>query len=85
MKKYVLAGASYRAYGMFAKPLAERYTDTSKICGIYDINNLRARLFAADFGDVGVFDDFDRMLSETKPDCVIVTTVDATRIIMNIS
>jgi len=77
VKKVVLAGASSRGYGMFAKPLSEKYADEVKICGIYDINYERAGLFAGDIGGFKAYESFDRMLSETKPDIVIVTTVDA--------
>ena len=77
MKKVVLAGASSRGYGMFAKPLSENYSGRVEICGIHDINHERARLFAGDIGGFRAYEDFDEMLSETRPDIVIVTTVDA--------
>lgn len=77
MKKYVIAGAGMRGYYMFGKRiLAEEYKDYATIEGIYDINPVRAREFAKDCGEIPVYDDFDKMLKDVKPDYVIVTTVD---------
>ena len=77
MKTYAFAGASSRAHGMFAKPIVVEFHDVAKIVGVYDINFERAKLFAKDFGMFDAFEDFDNMIIETKPDIVIVTTVDA--------
>ena len=77
MKKYVLAGASGRAYYMFAKQIVNKFSDIAEICGVYDANYVRAKLFAQDLGTFNAYEDFDLMLKETKPDAVIITTVDA--------
>lgn len=60
------------------------YDGVSTLVGLCDINPGRARLAAEDAKnrtgvDVPVYQDtdFDRMIRETKPDCVIVTTKDA--------
>jgi len=77
MKKYVIAGAGMRGYYMFGKRImAEEYKDYASIEGVYDINPVRAREFAKDCGGIPVYDDFDKMLKDVKPDYVIVTTVD---------
>ncbi|MFC1465863.1 MAG: Gfo/Idh/MocA family protein [Candidatus Brachytrichaceae bacterium NZ_4S206] len=76
MKSYAFAGASSRAIGMFALPIAQRFRDTARIVGVFDVNPHRARLLSEHTTNPPVFDDFDAMLRETKPDCVIVTTVD---------
>lgn len=49
--------------------------NTSELVGVYDINIGRAEYFGNELG-VPVYDDFDKMLSEQKPDCIIVTTTD---------
>ena len=78
MKKYAFAGASGRAFMMYAKPILGYYKDYATIVGMYDINGLRARSIAAELSpEIPVFDDFDEMLRVAKPDVVIVTTVDA--------
>lgn len=76
MKSYAFAGASSRAIGMFAIPIAQRFRDTARIAGVFDVNPHRARLLSERTTHPPVFDDFDAMLCETRPDCVIVTTVD---------
>lgn len=77
MKKYVLAGASMRAYHMFAEPLTTRFKDYAQVAGVYDINTKRSEILGRECGGIPVFKDFNVMLEETKPDAVIVTTVDA--------
>jgi predicted dehydrogenase len=76
VKSYAFAGASSRAIGMYALPIVQRFPDTARIAGVFDINPHRARLLSAHAGHPPIFDDFDTMLRQTRPDCVIVTTVD---------
>src|SRR5918911_711851 len=75
MRRYVLTGAGSRALSMFARPIAERFRESAALVGVYDTNFERANHLGNMF-DVQVFDDFDAMLRETTPDCVIVATVD---------
>jgi predicted dehydrogenase len=77
MKKYVIVGAGGRALGMFAKPFAAELKPFAELVGVYDINPVRANALSKQAGGVRVFDDFDAMLGETKPDAVIVTTPDS--------
>jgi predicted dehydrogenase len=76
MKTFAFAGASGRAIGMFAKSIAQHFQQTARIVGVFDVNQHRARLLSEQSSQPPVFADFDAMLRETKPDCVIVTTVD---------
>lgn len=76
MKKYVIAGASGRAYYLFAKSLKESFEDCAKVTAIFDPNQLRAEKFREIDPDYHIYTDFDRMLREEKPDTVIVTTMD---------
>lgn len=76
MKRYAFAGASGRAVGMYARPIAEKFSSTAQVVGVYDVNQTRARLLSNVAGNPPVYADFDAMLRDTKPDCVIVTTVD---------
>lgn len=76
MKRYVMVGASSRGFYMYAIPITERFKDYAKLVGIFDINRKRAEYVSNYCGGVPVFDDFDKMLKETHPDCVIVTTID---------
>jgi len=73
--KYAFVGASIRALDMFFAPMATKWKDYCDMVGVYDINIGRAKTIGDKFG-VKVFDNFEDMINETKPDRVIVTTVD---------
>ena len=70
---------------MFVDPLTTRYKENSELVGLCDINPARLayhnRRLVEElaYHEVPTFsaDDFDRMVEQTGPDCVIVTTVDA--------
>ena len=77
-KKYVFCGSSSRALWMYGVPMAKDFTDVAELCGVFDVNPGRARVFVEKVGvDMPIYEDFDKMIAETKPDYVIVTTVDA--------
>ncbi|KAI2620403.1 NAD-binding Rossmann fold oxidoreductase family protein [Hypoxylon sp. NC1633] len=83
-KKYAIVGTGGRAI-FFYTAIAKDYAKTSCIVGICDTNQTRmayanAKLEAMGHGAVPAFAavDFDRMIRETAPDEVIVTTIDRT-------
>jgi predicted dehydrogenase len=76
MKRYVLVGASLRGLSSYARPMVERFRDSAHLAGIFDPNSVRAQYASRACGGVPVFGDFDEMIRQTAPDCVIVTTVD---------
>lgn len=77
MKKYVQVGCGYRGTLAYAVPLVKNYGDCAELCGVYDVNRKRAQLVSElAEKDIPVFDDFDQMLQEVKPDVVIVTCRD---------
>ena len=76
LKSYVLVGAGVRGLEMFARPLVERFGDRAQLAGVYDPNPVRARYVSARCGGVPLFEDFDAMLRATRPDTVIVATID---------
>ncbi len=79
MKKYAIAGAGSRSISMFAVPLAEKFAEAASIVGVYDANRKRAELLNRKCGGhIPVFESFGDLLAETKPDIVIVATVDRT-------
>ena len=79
MKKYVIVGCGSRGIGAYAIPLIKDYEDCAQLCGVYDNNRNRAEVVSKKVGkDIPVFDDFDKMLEEAKPDTVIVTSKDCT-------
>ncbi len=83
-KRYAIVGTGGRAI-FFYTAIAKDYAATSVIVGLCDTNQTRmnyanSKLEALGHGAVPTFlaSDFDRMVGETKPDEVIVTTIDRT-------
>ena len=84
-RRYAIVGTGSRA-GMFIDALAGTYRETTELVGLCDVSQARMdwhnrRL--ATMAGVGprptyLADRFDRMVADTRPDTVIVTTVDAT-------
>ncbi len=83
-KRYALVGAGSRS-GMFTKAIATTYSEICELVGCCDINTGRmelknAELVANGHPAVPTFapDEFDRMIAETRPDTVIVASMDVT-------
>ncbi len=77
MKKYVQVGCGTRGIETYAVPIVKSYSDCATLSGVYDVNPKRAALVSKYTGtDIPVFDDFDKMLDEVKPDTVIITPKD---------
>ncbi|RIH64282.1 gfo/Idh/MocA family oxidoreductase [Mariniphaga sediminis] len=78
-KRVVLVGTGIRGVGFWGKRIVDNYSDIVEFVGLCDINPGRLE-FAKKYMGVKcpVYSDFDKMVLETKPDLVIVTTVDAT-------
>jgi len=74
-QKYVFVGASQRGIDMFIKPMQETFGEYCELLGIYDINEGRLATVSQKY-NIPAFDNFEKMITETKPDRVIVTTVD---------
>jgi predicted dehydrogenase len=83
--RYVLVGAGGRA-GMYVDAIAGRFQEHAVLVGLCDLSQTRMDWYnqrMADRYDLPPAptyhaDDFDRMIAETKPDAVIVTTMDST-------
>lgn len=77
--KIGLVGLGVRGVNMFGRDVQNAYKDQIEFVGLCDINPGRLEFGKAHIGaDCPLFTDFDKMLSEMKPDVVIVTTVDNT-------
>jgi len=81
-KKYAIVGVGHRSE-MWQNGLYANYMDTCEVVGFCDTNIGRLNLYKTfakeKIGkDVPIYMDneFDKMIKETKPDTVIVTTVD---------
>jgi len=84
-RRYAIVGTGSRA-GMFVEALAGTYRETSDLVGLCDLSQTRMdwhnrRIVALAGGRPRLTypaASFDRMIAETRPDTVVVTTVDAT-------
>ena len=82
-KRYAYVGTGGRVR-MFLDPVAQRFSAHAKIVGLCDLSTVRAgyhqhRLCARfSYASVPVYRhcDFERMLAETRPDVVVVCTID---------
>ena len=82
--RYAVVGAGSRARG-FIRALVTTYRDDGELVGLADPNpgrleyHSRTLMNELGYHEVPTYhsDDFDRMVEETRPDVVIVTTVDA--------
>lgn len=77
--RVALVGTGVRGVSMWGKDLVRDYPDQLEFVGLCDSNPGRLETGRRMIGvDCPVFTDFDRMMTETKPDILIVCTVDNT-------
>lgn len=83
-KRFAQVGTGGRAR-FFYQAVAETYSDTSEIVAFCDVNQTRMDYANSCLEQAGVAKvptykhyEFDKMIAETKPDTVIVTSVDRT-------
>ena len=84
-KRYAIVGIGGRAR-MYYQAIATQFAETAELVGFCDLNQTRMAyanaMLAQDFDATVVptynIDQFDRMVRETKPDVVIVTSIDRT-------
>jgi predicted dehydrogenase len=77
-KKIALVGTGSRGTKMWGKSVIEAYSDVVEYVGLCDTNPGRLEAAKQYMGATcKTFTDFETMMSETKPDILIVTVVDA--------
>lgn len=78
-RKIAMVGTGVRGIGFWGKRVVENYSDIIEFVGLSDINPGRLEFAKEHMGvKCPVFTDFDQMMKETKPELVIVTTMDST-------
>lgn len=77
--RIALIGTGSRGSGMWGRDLVERYSEQLTFVGLCDNNPGRLQA-AKDYMGVNcpTYTDFEKMMKESKPDLLIVCTVDAT-------
>jgi predicted dehydrogenase len=77
-RRYAIVGTGDRACGMWGRALVERYADVLEFVGLCDTNSRRVEVAKNIIGvDCPTFTNFDEMCDKSKPDLLMVTTVDA--------
>jgi predicted dehydrogenase len=76
-RRYAIVGTGDRGSGVWGRDLVKRYPDLLEFVGLCDVNPKRA-VVARDFIGVNcpTFTNFDEMIEKTRPDLLMVTTVD---------
>jgi len=78
-RRVALVGTGVRGISFWGKNLVDRYSDLLEFVGLADINEGRLQMAKKYMGVAcPTYLDFDLMLAETKPDLLIVTTMDST-------
>jgi predicted dehydrogenase len=77
--RMALIGTGDRGSFTWGQELVEGYSDVVEIVGLCDINPKRVEAAKKLIGtNAPSFTDFDRMIKETHPDTVMITTIDGT-------
>jgi len=77
--KVALIGTGSRGSGMWGRTLVRRYSDNLEFVGLCDNNPGRLQQCKESMNvSCPTYTDFEKMMKDTKPDLLIVATVDAT-------
>lgn len=77
--RIAMVGTGIRGIGMWGKSVVQDYSKYVEFVGLCDINPGRVALAKETMGvSCPTFTDFEQMMKETKPELLIVTTVDNT-------
>jgi predicted dehydrogenase len=82
-RRYAIVGTGSR-HEMYREAIVRQYKEHAELVGLCDINSGRVELSRSRAAEAGskapgyAAADFERMIRETKPETVIVTTVDGT-------
>lgn len=78
-KKLAMVGTGIRGLGMWGAPVLQEFGEAYTFVGLCDINPGRLEIAKQFLGiDCPIYTDFDKMMQETKPDQLLVMTVDGT-------
>ena len=80
-RRYAMVGTGHRGSSMWGVDLAKNYSDVLEFVGLADTNPKRMAAAKALMGvDCPTFTSFDEMCDRTKPEVLMVTTVDSTHV-----
>jgi predicted dehydrogenase len=77
--RLALVGTGHRGSSLWGREIQKSFGEVCEFVGLSDINSGRLETVSQFLGGkIPTFTNFEKMLTETKPDYVIVTTVDST-------
>ncbi|MDX1523616.1 MAG: Gfo/Idh/MocA family oxidoreductase [Anaerolineae bacterium] len=83
-KRYAIVGTGARA-GMFFEALTTTYREVAELVALCDLSQIRMDWYNRRLGEMGLTPrptyhavQFEQMIAETRPDTVIVATIDST-------
>ena len=80
-RRYAMVGTGHRGSSMWGADLARNYSDVLEFVGLADTNPKRAATARELMGvSCPTFTSFDEMCDRTRPDLLMVTTVDSTHV-----
>lgn len=80
-RRFAMVGTGHRGSSMWGVDLAKNYSDVLEFVGLSDTNPKRMAAAKELMGvDCPTFASFDEMCDRTKPEVLMVTTVDATHV-----
>jgi predicted dehydrogenase len=78
-RRYAIVGTGHRGTRMWGSDLVQNYSETVEFIGLCDKNAKRVEAGRQLIGvNCPTFTNFDEMLAKTKPELLMVTTVDST-------
>lgn len=78
-KRVAMVGTGHRGTGMWGKDIVDRYGSEIEFVGLCDKNGKRVEAGKKLIGaECQTFTNFDEMVTRTKPELLIVTTMDST-------
>ncbi len=76
-RRYAIVGTGDRATSMWGRDLVQKYSDVLEFVGLCDINPKRAAVARELIGvDCPTYSNFEEMMDRSRPDLLMVTTVD---------
>lgn len=78
-RRYAMVGTGHRGTGMWGKDIFDRYSNEVEFVGLCDKNGKRAEAGKKLIGaSCPTFTNFEDMVAKTKPELLMVTTMDST-------
>ena len=84
-KRYAVCGVSSRGLYQYIKQIVENFKDHAELVALLDIDPLRFQICYEDYPSTKnvpgyMPDEFDKMIEETRPDALIITSMDCTHV-----